>query len=62
MGVVLLIAVVAVIFVGFGIMIAGTFCKDGDSQIMVGIMLGIGLMFVVGGVLYAGCVAAMGKI
>jgi len=51
-GVVPMLLVLA--FVG-GFAWAGKFCKSGVSQFFVGILLGVGILFVVAGVAFAGC-------
>jgi hypothetical protein len=49
------IPILVLLAFGGGIALAGTFCKSGVAQFFVGILLGIGILFVVAGVAFAGC-------
>jgi len=46
-------------FVG-GIMWAGNFCKNWVSQFFVGLLLGVGIICVIAGVAFAGCLVIVG--
>jgi hypothetical protein len=45
---------------GGGIMWAGRFCKTGLAQFFVGLVLGIGILFALVGVAFAGCLVIVG--
>jgi hypothetical protein len=47
------------IFVGIGYLLAPGFSKDPDKRLGVGLLIGIGLMFVAAAIIYAGCSASM---
>jgi hypothetical protein len=53
--IVLSIALVLGVFFGMGVAIASIFCKERKQLLAVGAAVGIGLLFVVGGLIYAGC-------
>jgi hypothetical protein len=42
-----------------GIAFAGKYCKGRDAQVTMGILMGIGFIFLVIGVIFAGCAASM---
>jgi hypothetical protein len=46
---------------GGGIMWAGRFCKSGVAQFFVGMLLGVGIIFVLAGVAFAGCCILVGS-
>jgi len=50
---------VAAVLIVVGIAIAGTFTKNKGAQYGAGILIGLGLIFVVAGIIFAGCNAAM---
>ena len=64
-GLITLVAVIASILgvaaaaIMLGVAIAGTFTKNKGAQYGVGILIGLGLIFVVAGIIFAGCNAAM---
>jgi hypothetical protein len=49
------IPMLLILIFGCGIAWAGTFCKTTVSKIIVGIALGFGILFVLVGVVFAGC-------
>ncbi len=54
---------VFLLFCGFGIMIADLFYQDDKSHVIAGILIGVAMVFVVAGVVFAGCAASpMGRL
>ncbi len=50
---------ICIAFCMAGTAIARTFCKNKGIRVLVGILLGMGFIFVLGAVIFAGCAASM---
>jgi hypothetical protein len=59
MGVLVTLAFVLFVFFALSWALAGIFCKDSESRVGATILIGLGLIFVVGAIIFAGCSASM---
>jgi hypothetical protein len=61
LGFIFVLILVLGFFIGVGMAVASIFCKERNQMLLVGTLIGIGLLFVAGGIIYAGC-SKMGNI
>ena len=53
--VIIVIGIVLGFFIAIGMALASIFCKERKDMLLVGSLIGLGFLFVVGGIVYAGC-------